>query len=207
MGGATEARFIDVLERAITILEKVQARYVFIGGVAAAASLDLAWEASGADIDVLIHPDDVAGALDTFRSQGFAVQTIDPTWLHKAALPDVTIDLITKSRGGIWADPMMVDHAVTQDLLGIQVRVPCDEDLLLIKCIADMDGASHWRECLRMVARKPLDWSRIVERSEGTVATRVTSLALYCVSEGVHVPRTSIDALIDKIKAAPGYIP
>lgn len=200
MGGATEARFMNILEETLSLLRDGNVPHLVIGGIASAATLSQGWSAPCSDIDVLIQEGDSDRAFDVFSAAGFCAERTDPTWIYKVAKPDITVDLIWRSRGDIRLDDEMLAHSSELRFFGIPVEVPGPEDLLLIKSIADVDGTSHFEECLRMIGRLRFDWDYLIARAEGSVALRLTSLMTYAMSEGIWVPPQSLDRLWGKLE-------
>lgn len=191
---------MNVLEETLSLLSDGDISHLVIGGIASAAMLSQGWSAPCSDIDLLIREQDNDRALDTLAGAGFSVERADRTWIYKAAKPDVTVDLIWRSRGDIRLDDEMLANSSELRFFGVPVRVPGPEDLLLIKSIADVDGASHFEECLRMLGRLRFDWEYLIERAEGSVALRLVALMTYAVSEGIWVPPQSLDRLWAKLE-------
>lgn len=200
MGGATEARFMNILEEALGLLRGESVPHLVIGGIASAATLSQGWSAPCSDIDVFIRERDSERTSEIFSAAGFCVERTDPTWIYKAARPDVTVDLIWRSRGDIRLDDEMLAHCSELSFFGVPVQVPGPEDLLLIKSIADLNGTSHFEECLRMLGRLRFDWDYLIERADGSVALRLIAVMTYAMSEGIWVPPQSLERLWEKLE-------
>ena len=100
---------------------------------------------------------------------------------------------------GFYYDDEMAKRSVEAEVWGTRVRFIPPEDLLVIKAKCATEAAPrHWHDALAILASSPLDWEYLLRRA-GRAERRVLSLLLYAQSNDVHVPRSVIRALFDKI--------
>lgn len=174
-------------------------RCLFMGGVGAAT---LSRPRLTDDIDVLVHPEDVADLLDHLAERGFTTRLVDPTWLAKAHRHGVLVDVIFRSTGDIYLDATMLDHAREEEHKGRLVRVVGPEDLLVIKAVAAAEHSPHhWFDALGLVARGDLDWEYLVTRARRFGPRRVLALLLYAESSDLTVDEGAVRALYESVHA------
>src|SRR5688572_79358 len=153
MGGSTEGLFLSVAEEVLGLLEG-RLEHLVIGGVATSAYVDGGWSGEGADLDLLLSREDAKVAMGLLAEAGFATEERDPTWLFKAARPDVTVDLIFRPAGDFTLDEEMLKHARRLEVKGLPITVPGPEDLCLIKAAAtDEEAHGHWFDAVRLISR------------------------------------------------------
>jgi predicted nucleotidyltransferase len=196
-----ETTFLAVLRRALAALDEAEVPYGLLGGVASAVYGRPRWTH---DIDVFVRPHDARTALEALGQRGFATQERDPHWLYKAVRQGVLVDVLFKAKGDIYLDEQMIARLACRAFQGVPVRVIPPEDLLVIKAIVhDEPTPRHWHDCLAILARTPLDWDYLLDRScHGP--HRVLSLLLYAVSNGLVVPQSTIEALFSTLYPSKG---
>lgn len=180
-------------------LAERQLRCLFMGGVGAAT---LSRPRITDDIDLLVHPEDVAELLEHLGDRGFSTRTVDPTWLAKAHRHGVLVDVIFRSTGDIYLDAAMLDHAREEEHKGRRVRVVGPEDLLVIKAVAAAEHSPHhWWDALGLVARGDLDWAYLVARARRFGPRRVLALLLYAESSDLTVVEAAVRTLYESVHA------
>jgi len=186
------------LAHAAATLADVGVPYVVIGGQASAL---LGRARASCDIDLLVKPEDVGTALQAFATAGFKTEEVNPNWLHKAFRGAVLIDVLFKTKGDIYLDDEMLEHAVLREAGGRLVHVMAPEDLLVIKALAhDEETSRHWFDALGLIAANRLDWPYLLRRA-AKGPRRVLSLLVYATSVDLVVPADVVRRLQDDIFA------
>lgn len=207
-GGASHKGFDEadaetiraVLAETVTTFDRVDVRYVVIGGLASAA---LGRPRASGDIDILVAPQDARRGLEALAARGFATDELNPLWLFKAVKDSVLVDMLFKMKGDIYLDDVMHARAPVREVLGQPVRVIPPEDLVVVKAIAhDEETSRHWFDALGVVAAGTLDWEYLVRRADKG-PRRVLSLLLYATSVDLVVPPSVIRRLHDRAFADP----
>jgi hypothetical protein len=185
-----------VLAEATALVERHGYPYVMIGGQATAALLRPTEPLMLGDIDMLLRSSDADAALRLFADAGFSIEKRDPSWLYKAAQPDVTVDLIFRASGDVELDEEMIRRASRRQLKGLELWVPPPEDLLVMKACANSEEAhEHWFDALRLLSRFDIDWEYLLVRGRAHWPQRVASLMLYAMSAGIAVPDKVVEEL------------
>ena len=112
---AKRASLLDVgvseaLKEVTQLLEEENLPYVVFGGIASSA---LGRPRSTRDIDVLVRPDGAVAALELLAKHGYETDRLDDQWIYKAQKAGVVVDIIFKTRFGIYLDEEMLEHATT----------------------------------------------------------------------------------------------
>lgn len=197
MGGPTEEEFLAVLDEALELLKESGHPHAVIGGIATTALLDSGWNVKRADLDFLVRTSDADEILESFREQGFAVWKKDPSWLYKAARPDVTLDVIFKSSGNIELDEDFISSLQIHEFEKRKLPTPCPEDLLTTKVLAHKEEApGHWFDSLELLRKYDFDWEYLLTRAKKHGAKRMLSFLLYAQTDEIAVP----DSLIDRLR-------
>jgi Nucleotidyl transferase of unknown function (DUF2204) len=204
MGGPTRAFHQAVLRDAVRMLGASGADHLVIGGLASRALLSMPSD-EAEDIDVLIRVDDAEDLLRLFARRGFSTHRHDERWIYKAAMPDVTVDLIFRAGENIELDDEHLARSTTADLDGITLPVAAPEDLAVMKAVFDGEGGrqGRWYGALAMLRRSPIDWDYVAFRGETHAPRRVLSLLLYAADAGVDVPDRVMSRLIGAV-TSPG---
>lgn len=186
--------FARVLGRAVRALEREGVPYAVFGSLVS----DLFGRpAPSGDIDLLVRPGDADRALDALASEGFTTERLDPTWIYKACLQGVLVDVIFRLKGDIYLDDEVMEHTRVVDLAGYDVRVISPEDAAMIEAVSnEAQSPDHWYNAVGIVARSDLDWDYLLRRSRHA-ARRVLSLLVYCDSTDVPIPSRVIAALFE----------
>jgi hypothetical protein len=196
MGGATRDFYVDVLAEALSLLSARGADHLVIGGLASRALLSMPLS-EAEDVDVLVRPDDAGALLEAFARQGYATSRPDERWIYKAAMPDVTIDLIFRAGERIELDDEHLSHSTTVELEGIPLPVPAPEDLAVMKAVFDgQNRQGRWYGALDLLRHFSIDWDYLVRRGHELAPARVLSLLLYASEDGVDVPDSAIGQLV-----------
>ncbi|HEV8420201.1 MAG TPA: nucleotidyltransferase [Actinomycetota bacterium] len=186
--------FARVLGRAVRALEREGVPYAVFGSLVS----DLFGRpAPSGDIDLLVRPGDADRALDALASEGFTTERLDPTWIYKACLQGVLVDVIFRLKGDIYLDDEVMEHTRVVDLAGHDVRVISPEDAAMIEAVSnEAQSPDHWYNAVGIVARSDLDWDYLLRRARHA-ARRVLSLLVYCDSTDVPIPSRVIAALFE----------
>jgi hypothetical protein len=194
--GSDDEALTRVLGEVVTALESGRIPYVLIGGLASSGYGRPRWTH---DIDIMVKPEHADSALAELAAHDFVTEKLDPRWIYKAFKHEVMVDIIFRSRGGIYLDDAMLARAVSRPLCGHTARFISPEDLLVMKAVAhDEGGPRHWHDALAVVASSNLDWDYLVSRA-ARAPRRVLSLLLYAHSLDLLVPNRAITALFHQI--------
>lgn len=186
--------FARVLGRAARALERENVPYAVFGSLVS----DLYGRpAPSGDIDLLLRPGDADVGLDALAAEGFTTDRLDPSWIYKACLEGVLVDVIFRVKGDIYLDDEVLEHTRLVDLFGHDVRVISPEDAALIEAVSnEAQSPDHWYNATGIVARSDLDWDYLVRRARHA-ARRALSLLAYCDSTDVPIPKRVIKALFE----------
>ena len=161
------------------------------------------------DIDLLVHEDDLAVAVDVLERTGLRVACHQP-----AASPEVTLlhplDVPVVLHGRPLGPPLphpsfgeLDSRAVDLVVDDVQMRAPAADDLLLLVCgdaMTSLSRASGLWVCdaHMIVSRRPeLDWSRLRATAASAGLTTGLAVALRYLSRtiGTSVPGAALEAL------------
>ena len=199
-----------VLERTVRVVTALGVPHAFMGGL---ASTVYGRDRMTHDIDLLVRRDDAGRVLDALAADGFATERRDESWLYKATLDGVLVDVIFEA-GANRATVELDDEMAARTRQAIVAEVPLTvlgpEDLLVIKVLAHKERRSrHWFDAIALLAGADgLDWDYLVARAAAD-PDRVASLLLYARAEGVAVPDAALAALIGpgRDQDRPGQVP
>jgi Uncharacterised nucleotidyltransferase len=187
---------VDVVRDALGLLSASDADHLVIGGLASRAMLSMPIS-EAEDVDVLVRPEDAGALLDDFARHGYATSRPDHRWIYKAAMPDVTVDLIFRAGERIELDDEHLSRARTVELGGVPMPVPAPEDLAVMKAVFDgQDRQGRWYGAIDLLGRCQIDWDYLVHRGEMVAPARVLSLLLYASEDGVEIPPGAIEQLV-----------
>ena len=149
------------------------------------------------DIDVLLRPDQADVALDLLDRAGFTTERTDASWIYKAVLDGVLVDLIFRVKGDIYLDDEVTEHTRVLEICGHDVRVISPEDAAVIEAVStETQSIDHWYNAVGIVTRSDLDWDYLLRRARHATR-RVFSLLVYCDSTDVPIPTWVIAALFE----------
>jgi predicted nucleotidyltransferase len=185
--------FADVLGRVVDTLEG-RVSYAVFGSLVS----DLFGRPGpSGDIDVLLRPDEADAALELLAQAEFTAERTDPSWIYKAVLEGVLVDLIFRVKGDIYLDDEVAEHTRVVDVCGHDVRVISPEDAAVIEAVStEAQAADHWYNAVGIVTRSDLDWDYLVRRARHATR-RVLSLLTFCDSTDVPIPTWVIAALFE----------
>jgi predicted nucleotidyltransferase len=200
MSGARDVSpdFVKVLDLVVGSLQSAGVPFGLIGGIASAA---YGRPRNTQDIDVFCRVEHAASVLDVLSAKGFDVERTNPTWIYKAALNDVLVDVIFKAKSEVYFDDAMQERIRIQPFWGVDVPIVPPEDVIVTKAIAtDESSPAHWWDALAIVSETELDWEYLLERARKG-PNRVASLLHFALSVDVPVP-TAVVRQLDGIIAA-----
>jgi hypothetical protein len=119
------------------------------------------------DFDIFVRPRDVPRVLDVLNRSGFKTEMAFSHWLAKAYHGDKFIDVIFSSGNGVAVvDDEWFAHAVSEDVLGVGVKLCPAEEMIWSKALImererydGADVAHLFRHCSGL-----LNWDRLVRR-------------------------------------------
>ncbi len=186
----------EALKQVTQLLEKENVAYVVFGGIASSA---LGRPRTTRDIDVLVRPDGAVAALELLARHGYETDRLDDQWIYKASKAGVVVDIIFKTRFGIYLDEEMLKHATTARFNGTSFTCIAAEDLFVAKAIAcDEASMRHWFDALGLLLNCDFDWGYLVKRAR-CGQHRVLSLLLYAQSIDYFIPQRVIRALSERV--------
>ena len=199
-GAVTESNdpetFHRVLGRAVATFEDAGIPFVVFGSVAVGI---YGRPGPSGDIDLLIRPADRSRALAALDGAGFRVDETDQTWISKAFLEGVMVDLIVQVRGDLFLDDDMLHRARRVEIHGNQVPLVSPEDAVLIEAASNApEIESHWYQAVSIVVGTELDWAYLMSRAR-LAPRRVLSLLVYADADDIEVPRDAIRALYERV--------
>ena len=191
-GEFDEDKFLEVIAEVGSILEGAGIPFAFMGGLASTTHGRPRWTH---DVDIFVKPQDALRALDELKAHEYQTERTDEAWLYKAFKDNVMVDVIFKSRGGIYFDDEMHERSVIANFQGRSVRFVPPEDLLVIKAaVADEVGPRHWHDALSIIASSKLEWEYLLRRARMS-PRRVLALLMYAQSDDLMVPNRVIRQL------------
>ena len=183
-----------VLIRAVDALEREGIEYALMGGLASAT---VGRPRRTRDVDIFVTPERALPALEALGRVGFRTERTDESWLYKAFLGDVMVDLIFRSKGGLVLDQRMLERRREVTVRGRRVLALGPEDLVVIKAMAAAEHVPrHWYDAIAILERGGIDWEYARWRAR-PFAARVLSLFLYALSAGVPVPEPVLRELTE----------
>jgi len=195
-GRGERARLLATVDHVAAAADALGIDHVFIGGLASAI---YGRPRVTHDVDVFVRPEDARRLLGGLADRGFNVEERAPDWLFKAWTEDQAVDIIFRSSADIYLDDDLLAHARIVVFSGRNVRIASPEDLIIIKAAAHAENSPrHWHDALAVLARSPIDWDYLVDRSRRS-PRRVLSLLLYAESNDLLVPDTVLSRLFDRI--------
>lgn len=184
------------LKEVTQLLDEENVPHVVFGGIASSA---LGRPRTTRDIDVLVRPDGALAALELLARHGYETDRLDDQWIYKAQKAGVVVDIIFKTRFGIYLDEEMLEHATTARFNGTSFSCIAPEDLFIAKAIAcDEASMRHWFDALGLLLTCEFDWAYLVQRAK-CGQRRVLSLLLYAQSIDYFIPQRVIRTLSDRV--------
>ncbi len=188
--------FHRVLGRAVEALEDSRIPYVVFGSVAVGI---YGKPGPSGDIDFLIRPVDEKRALTALDRAGFRVDETDQTWISKAFLDGVMVDLILQVRGDLFLDEDALHRAKRVEIHGHELQLVSAEDAVLIEAASNApEIESHWYQAISIIIGTQLDWPYLVSRAR-LAPRRLLSLLVYADADDIEVPRDAIRTLHQRI--------
>jgi hypothetical protein len=149
------------------------------------------------DLDLLLTPGDMPGALKCLEARGFDTYVQDPVWLAKARRGDYYVDLITGiGNASRVVDETWIERSIPEVVLGIPCRVLGVEELIASKIFVAyrerFDGADvvHLFRC----CSQSLDWPRLLQLAGAHWELLFWSLVLFA-----YVYPAETDIVPDKV--------
>jgi predicted nucleotidyltransferase len=167
----TFEELIQAMKDAAGVLSRTEIPFVLGGGLSA-------WARGGPrsehDVDLLVRPEDVDGALAAFEEEGWETDRPPEGWLVKTWHPNgALVDLIYNPASGPITDDM-IDRAPLAEVMAVRVHVSTLEDVMVAKLMAiteqepDFGAALEWARALR----EQIDWDEVRGRTEASAFAR-----------------------------------
>lgn len=159
------------------------------------------------DVDLIVAPDDASAVLRMLSARGFETDCTYPSWCLKAYRDGVVVDVIFQVYDVISFDRQMANHVVRKCYRGLWIPVISAEDLLMIKARChevklrrqdQVNAHRHWRDAVGIIARTPLDWTYVLERSR-LGGRMLLSLLIYAHGLDLDVPEEVCMSLARKV--------
>ena len=158
------------------------------------------------DLDLFVRPADVHRLLEVCAAAGYESELVFSHWLAKIRSGDSFIDVIFSSGNGVArVDRRWFEHAVDEEVLGMQVKLCPAEEMIWSKSFImereRFDGAdvAHLLHC----RANELDWTRLVGRfgEHGRVLLAHLILFGYIYPDDAGlIPRWVLDTLFEQVK-------
>jgi hypothetical protein len=155
---ALEDHPVHAYARALRALDAAAVPYLVGGGLALA---QYGRRRATKDLDIFLSPDAAERAMNALSAAGFTTLDSDATWLRKAQMDDVFIDLILYSMGRIGLTPEEVGRGLHVVVEGVPMRIFAPEDLLLRKAYVLREGGPDWNDAYSIIETRgsDLDWN------------------------------------------------
>jgi predicted nucleotidyltransferase len=187
-----EQLLADVLDRAVAVADHLDIPYAVIGGVAGAVH---GRPVRTKDVDVFVRPPDAKRLLDALATEGFETEEVNDTWLYKAHVDGVTVDVIFRSSAGLYLDDAMLARVVEGEFGGRKVRAISSTDLLLMLGLAaSAEVSDYWFDAAELINHTDIDWEYLLERASWG-PKRLLALMAFADSNGLSVPERVIREL------------
>lgn len=169
----------ETLKRSSSALKGAGIEFVLAGGVAC-------WARGGPstthDIDYMVRPGDVEGALEALVAAGMRAERPPEEWLVKAWDGDVLIDMI-HSPIGLVVDDDLFERSGMLDVLGVSLHVMQIEDVLTAKLLAMHEHYLDYEPLIDIArsVREQIDWPSLRARTEESPYAR----AFFTIADGL----------------------
>src|SRR6266550_5156714 len=195
--GIAKDLLLRVLDTTVAALTDSGLTFLVMGGIASAI---FGRARVTSDIDLFLQQRDSDRALDALARGGFSTEVIYEHWLSKAALDQVTVDIISRSTPDILLDEEMVRRAVTGRYEGRRLLLVPPEDLVVMKALAaSEDTPRYWYDALGIIGHTDLDWDYLIHRARANGPRRILALLLYAWSNDLVVPGDPVRTLFDLV--------
>jgi hypothetical protein len=159
------------------------------------------------DFDIFVRPRDVQRVLDVLTRSGFKTEMAFTHWLAKAYHGDKFIDVIFSSGNGVAeVDDEWLAHAVSEDVLGVAVKLCPAEEMIWSKALImererydGADVAHLFRHCSGL-----LNWDRLMRRFGANWRVLLSHLVLFGFiypGERALVPSAVMKELVNRLLA------
>ena len=173
---------IEAMKDAAGVLQEAEIPFVLGGGLSA-------WARGGPrsehDVDFLIRPGDVEGALGAFEAAGWQTARPPEGWLVKAWHANgALVDLIYNPASGPITDEL-IERAPLAEVMAMRVHVSSLEDVMVSKLMAmteqepDFGSVLEWARALR----EQIAWDDVRARTEASPFAR----AFFTLVEGLGI--------------------
>src|SRR3954453_16551932 len=114
------------------------------------------------DLDLVIKPEDVEGALQALEAVGMRPEDPPEEWLVKAWDGDTLVDLIFSPKG-MPVDDAVIVRGQVMSVLGMEMRVMALEDVLVTKLMALSEHSLRYESLLPIARalREQVHWNDV----------------------------------------------
>jgi hypothetical protein len=157
------------------------------------------------DFDVFIRKRDRDTALRVLADGGFRVDLTFPHWLGKAFKGDDFVDLIYASGNGTApVDDRWFEHAVSEELLGIPIKLVPAEEMIWQKAFVMERERYDGADIMHLIHSRAeqLDWSRLLERFGDKWRVLFINIVLFGFvypGERTRIPREIVEDLSSRL--------
>ena len=159
------------------------------------------------DFDIFVRLRDVQRVLDVLTRSGFKTEMTFSHWLAKAYHGDKFIDVIFSSGNGVAdVDDEWLAHAVSEDVLGVPVKLCPAEEMIWSKALImererydGADVAHLFRHCSGL-----LNWDRLMRRFGANWRVLLNHLVLFGFiypGERALIPSAVMKELVNRLLA------
>lgn len=196
-GFVDEEVLLPVLDRAMAAVGDAGVPFLVMGGIASAL---YGRQRGTRDVDLFVRLSDTDRSLEALAAAGFETEVVYPHWLSKAHLPELTVDVISRSTPDILLDDEMLERARVFNHRGREVPLVPPEDLFVMKALATSeDTPRYWYDAIAIVGHTDMDWGYLVRRARANGARRVLSALMFAQSNDLVVPTDPLDVLFDLV--------
>jgi predicted nucleotidyltransferase len=136
------------------------------------------------DLDLMIRPQDVEGALAALEAAGMRPERPPEEWLVKAWDGDTLVDLIYCPKG-LPMDDEVIARGEELAVLGMEIRVMALEDVMATKLMALTEHSLRYEGLLQIARalREQIDWEHVRARTAESPFAR----AFFVLLEGLDI--------------------
>jgi hypothetical protein len=159
------------------------------------------------DLDLFVHPTEIAGVLDALAAAGYRCELTFPHWLGKAWKGDDFVDLIFSSGSGVAVvDEGWFDHSVPARVFEIDVRLVPAEEMIWSKAFVMERERYDGNDVVHLLRARAadLDWRRLIDRFGPHWRVLLANLVLFGFvypSERNRVPAEVMAELLGRVLA------
>ena len=160
----------EALKTSAAVLREAEIPFLLGGGLAT-------WARGGPesdhDLDFFVRPEHAEPALAAFAEAGLRTERPPETWLYKAWIADVMLDVIFQPKGNP-VDDAMFQRADDLEVNAVPMRVMSLEDVMATKLLAMHEHEVDYDSVLEIARalREQIDWETVRDWTSGSPYAR-----------------------------------